>query len=275
MLSQLSIISKRIIKANFYWACKLNQSTDKYIALMTKIKMKYSFVGKAIKNIIFVIGLSQRIEKSNRVMGNNMKKILALGVVLLMASSAQAGMYRWVDENGKVHFSDKVPASASKKAHTKLNKSGDITSQVDPEEKQKALEIIAAIKKEKEELAEIRRIKAEANAVVQKRDDNLLSTYENEGELVRFYMTKIKMVEGNTKILEAQNNVLMKKIVKLEDKASTTEHDETLKNIAKKIVNIKKTLDQYKKALDENDMQIIQLSSSYKANLSRYKELTQ
>lgn len=275
MLSQLSIISKRIIKANFYWACKLNQSTDKYIALMTKIKMKYSFVGKAIKNIIFVIGLSQRIEKSNRVMGNNMKKILALGVVLLMASSAQAGMYRWVDENGKVHFSDKVPASASKKAHTKLNKSGDITSQVDPEEKQKALEIIAAIKKEKEELAEIRRIKAEANAVVQKRDDNLLSTYENEGELVRFYMTKIKMVEGNTKILEAQNNVLMKKIVKLENKASTTEHDETLKNIAKKIVNIKKTLDQYKKALDENDMQIIQLSSSYKANLSRYKELTQ
>ena len=208
-------------------------------------------------------------------MGNNMKKILALGVVLLMASSAQAGMYRWVDENGKVHFSDKVPASASKKAHTKLNKSGDITSQVDPEEKQKALEIIAAIKKEKEELAEIRRIKAEANAVVQKRDDNLLSTYENEGELVRFYMTKIKMVEGNTKILEAQNNVLMKKIVKLENKASTTEHDETLKNIAKKIVNIKKTLDQYKKALDENDMQIIQLSSSYKANLSRYKELTQ
>ena len=275
MLSQLSIISKRIIKANFYWACKLNQSPDKYIALMTKIKMKYSFVGKAIKNIIFVIGLSQRIEKSNRVMGNNMKKILALGVVLLMASSAQAGMYRWVDENGKVHFSDKVPASASKKAHTKLNKSGDITSQVDPEEKQKALEIIAAIKKEKEELAEIRRIKAEANAVVQKRDDNLLSTYENEGELVRFYMTKIKMVEGNTKILEAQNNVLMKKIVKLENKASTTEHDETLKNIAKKIVNIKKTLDQYKKALDENDMQIIQLSSSYKANLSRYKELTQ
>jgi len=275
VLSQLSIISKRIIKANFYWACKLNQSTDKYIALMTKIKMKYSFVGKAIKNIIFVIGLSQRIEKSNRVMGNNMKKILALGVVLLMASSAQAGMYRWVDENGKVHFSDKVPASASKKAHTKLNKSGDITSQVDPEEKQKALEIIAAIKKEKEELAEIRRIKAEANAVVQKRDDNLLSTYENEGELVRFYMTKIKMVEGNTKILEAQNNVLMKKIVKLENKASTTEHDETLKNIAKKIVNIKKTLDQYKKALDENDMQIIQLSSSYKANLSRYKELTQ
>jgi len=203
-----------------------------------------------------------------------MKKILAISIALVIAGTAQAGLYRWVDENGKVHFSDKVPAAASKKSHTKLNKSGDITGQIDPEAKQRKLDLIEARKKEKEQLAEIRRIKAEAQAEIQKRDDNLLSTYENEEELVQFFMTKIKMVEGNSKILEAQNQVLNKKIVKLETKASNTEHDPTLKSIAKKIVNINNTLDQYEKALEENDKQLLQLTKNYKTDLARYKELT-
>jgi len=203
-----------------------------------------------------------------------MKKLLAISIALVIASSAQAGLYRWVDDNGKVHFSDKVPAAASKKSHTKLNKSGDITGQVDPEAKQKKLDLIEAKKKEKEQLAKIRRMKAEAQAEIQQRDDNLLSTYENEEELVRFFMSKIKMVEGHSKILEAQNEVLNKKVVRLETEASTTEHDPTLKNIAKKIVNINNTLGQYQQALDENDKQLLQLTKNYKTDLARYKELT-
>jgi len=203
-----------------------------------------------------------------------MKKLLIISIALVLASSAQAGLYRWVDDNGKVHFSDKVPVAASKKSHTKLNKSGDITGQVDPEAKQRKLDLVLARKKEKEQLAEIRRIKAQAQAVVQKRDDDLLYTYENEDELVRFFMSKIRMVEGNSKILEAQNEVLNKKVVRLETQATDTEHEPTLKNIAKKIVNINKTLGQYKYAMQENDKQLLQLSENYQADLSRYKELT-
>ncbi|MGK0271398.1 MAG: hypothetical protein ACI88H_002057 [Cocleimonas sp.] len=204
-----------------------------------------------------------------------MKKLLVVSIALLMASSAQAGLYRWVDDNGKVHFSDKVPASISQKTHTKLNKSGDVTGKVDPAAKQKKLELLEAKKKEKEQLAEIRRVKAQAQAEIQQKDDNLLSTYEDEDELVRYFTSKIKMVKGNSKILEAQNDVLSKKVVKLETKASTTKHDPTLKNIAKKIVNINKTLEQYQKALVENDKQLLQLTKNYQTDLTRYKELTQ
>ena len=204
-----------------------------------------------------------------------MKKLLVIGIALAIASSAQAGLYRWVDDNGKVHFSDKVPVAASTKSHTKLNKSGDITGQVDPAAKQKKLDLIEARKKEKEELAEIRRIKAKAQAVVQERDDNLLSTYENENELVRYFISKIKMVEGNSKILKAQNFVLNKKVVRLEDKAISTEDEPTLKSIAKKIVSLNKTLGRYKKALAENEKQLLQLTVNYKTDLARYKELTE
>ena len=203
-----------------------------------------------------------------------MKKILAISIALVLASSAQAGLYRWVDDNGKVHFSDKVPAAASKKSHTKLSKAGDIAGQIDPTEKQKKLDEIEAKKKEKEQLAEMRKIEAEALAVIQQRDDNLLSTYENKEELELYFLSKIKMVEGNSKILEAQNKSLNKKVINLEKKILSTKHEPTLKSITKKIVNIDKTLKKYKKALEENDKQVEQLSQNYKNNLSRYIELT-
>ena len=38
---------------------------------------------------------------------------------------------------------------------------------------------------------------------------------------------------------------------------------------------LNKTLDQYKQALDENGEQLLELSSSYKSDLTRYKELTE
>jgi len=203
-----------------------------------------------------------------------MKKLLVVSIGLAMAVSAHAGLYRWVDDAGNVHFSDKVPAAASKKSHTKLNKSGDVTGQVDPSSKQKELDLIKAKEKEKEILAEIRRKKAAKEAIIQKRDDDLLSTYADETELVTYFESKLKMVEGNTKILEAQKNVLKKRIVKLETKATATKHEKALKNIAKKLVDINSTLEQYDKALDENDKQILQLSKNYKTDLARFKELT-
>jgi len=203
-----------------------------------------------------------------------MKKIVVVSLGLMMAVSAQAGLYRWVDDAGNVHFSDKVPAAASKKSHTKMNKSGSVTGQVDPESKQKKLDLEEAAQREKEQLAEMQQIKAEAQAEIQKRDDNLLSTYADEEELINFFESKIKMVQGNTKILEAQQNVLKKKIVKLETKASNTKHEAALKQIATKIVNINKTLDQYEQAVVENDKQMIQLDDNYQNNLTRYKELT-
>ena len=203
-----------------------------------------------------------------------MKKIVVLGSVLLIALSAQAGLYRWVDDAGNVHFSDKVPASASNKSHSELNKTGDVTKTFDPSsiQNEKELEEIAAREKAKKE--EIKRIKQEALDIVYKRDDYLLATYENEDELKNSFESKIRMLEGNSRILEAQNNVLNKKIVKLEERVTTVTHKDTLNTLAGKIVNINKTIIQYKKALEENNTQIAKLNADYKTDLNRFLELT-
>jgi hypothetical protein len=205
-----------------------------------------------------------------------MKRIVVLSSTLLLVLTAQAGLYRWVDDAGNVHFSDKVPAAASQKGHAKLNKkTGTVTKKVDPESIQSEKETLALAEKEKQQREEIRRIKQEALDVIQKRDDYLLSTYENEDEIKRSFESKIKMIEGNTKILKAQNSILNKRVIKLEEKATNTTHEDMLKSIATKIVNINKTIEQYQQALTENNKQIIKLSENYKTDLERFIELTQ
>lgn len=41
-----------------------------------------------------------------------------------MAFSAHAGLYRWVDEDGNVHYSDSVPQAQIKQGHTELSEEG-------------------------------------------------------------------------------------------------------------------------------------------------------
>lgn len=203
-----------------------------------------------------------------------MNKLYVCSLALLITASAQAGLYRWVDESGNVHFSDKVPASASKKSHSKLNKSGDVTQNVDPELKLEKLKQIEVAKKEKLQQEEINRINAEKQAELRKRDENLLSTYEDEYELSTFFEKKISMVEGNNKILNAQNSFLTEKLESLKVKASSIKDVASLEKIAKKIVNINNTIEQYSIALEENNKQLNTIATNYKTDLTRFTELT-
>jgi hypothetical protein len=200
-----------------------------------------------------------------------MKKILLIASIsLLIASSlAQAGMYRWIDEKGEVHFSDKVPVAASRKAVDEINKSGGVKNTKDPEAEALAK---LALEENAEAIAleeAVKQAKLDKIATLKKRDDYLLSTYENKEEIVKSFKTKIKLMKGNAAILKTQNTVLEKKLNKLLTSKAAT------KNQAKKIVNITKTIEQYKKALQQNEEEKLNISKNYQSDIKRYKELTQ
>lgn len=47
-----------------------------------------------------------------------MKRLLAIAGLLLIATSAQGQLYKWVDESGKVHYSDTPPPAKTKSSKT-------------------------------------------------------------------------------------------------------------------------------------------------------------
>ncbi len=205
-----------------------------------------------------------------------MKKIvlMASASLILMASFANAGLYRWVDESGKVHFSDKVPVVASRKAVSEINKNGVVQRTVDPEAEARAKLELEENRLELEKLATLKKLEREQAASLQKRDKRLLSTYENKDEITKSFINKIKLMKGNAAILDAQTVVLSKKLVTLEKQRVATKSKLRITAIEAKIINISHTINDYNKALEQNKKERVILSKNYKTNLNRYNELT-
>ncbi len=207
-----------------------------------------------------------------------MKKIslvASASLLLLISSFAQAGLYRWVDESGEVHFSDKVPVAASRKAVTEMNKNGVVQKTVDPEAEALAKLEFEANTAERERLDALAKVELEKVAVLKKRDNYLLSTYENKAEITKSFISKIKLMKGHAAILDAQTLVLEKRLSAMEKQHSKVSDEIRKNSLHNKIINITDTISQYKKALVQNEEERITLSKTYKVDLNRYIKLTQ
>jgi glutaredoxin len=57
------------------------------------------------------------------------QRILLLAVVMVMANTAWAQQYRWVDEKGRVHYTDTPPPASAKSAEKKNLKGSELGQQ--------------------------------------------------------------------------------------------------------------------------------------------------
>lgn len=201
-------------------------------------------------------------------------KMVLAGLVLMASSTAYSGLYRWVDASGEVHFSDKVPTSAVQKGHAELDRRGVTRKVVDPEAIQKEREqreILLAQQKEEEKLIQ-QEIKEREKS--QRKDSYLLTTYEDENDLIRYFENKINLIIGNSKILKAQHKKLIKKVARLKKQRSKSTHKATKKTLETKIIDINATIKQYERALLDNNKEMSKLTKNYRADLQRFLELT-
>ncbi|WP_324780117.1 DUF4124 domain-containing protein [Thiobacillus sedimenti] len=93
--------------------------------------------------------------------------------MLLTASAAQAGMYRWVDGNGRVHYSDTPPATYNQSGGVEMNKQGGVVKRTQSEAERRA---------EAARQAEEKRIQDEQQKQAQL-DRALTQTYTTEAEI--------------------------------------------------------------------------------------------
>ncbi len=121
---------------------------------------------------------------------------LALAIILAgSVFSAQAKMYKWVDENGQMHFGDKIPPEYQVKEHDELNEHGVKIKH-------------RAAAKTAEEKAEERRLKYEQKkaALIEKkkkqRDRVLLDTYTTERDLIVARDSRLDAVDSQIHLAE-------------------------------------------------------------------------
>ena len=101
-----------------------------------------------------------------------MTRWLTLLLLLGVASTglAQKKVYRWVDENGQIHYGDRIPPRYAKTERAEINERGVV---VDVKEREKTVEEVAAAQAAADAAAlEVKRAEEQARY-----DRYLLSSY--------------------------------------------------------------------------------------------------
>ena len=122
--------------------------------------------------------------------------LFSLSAVILACSfSAHGKMFKWVDEEGQMHFGDRIPPQYLVKEHEELNESGVVTK------RQEAAKT-AAEKADDRRLERKKKEKALVEKKKQQRDRVLLDTYTTERDLIVARDSRLEAVGSQIQLAE-------------------------------------------------------------------------
>ena len=186
--------------------------------------------------------------------------------LLLSVGAAQATMYRWVDGNGRVHYSDTPPTTYRKSGGAELSKQGNIIKRTQSEAERRA---------EAERAAEQKRIQAQQNKQAQL-DRALTQTYTSEAEIdlardraLEHHRLAIKGAEIRSKAVEANVAELKARIANIEKAGRPVSPNlkEQLAQASRESLDLKRTI-------LNNEEAMLQVREKYAADKLRFRELT-
>jgi len=192
----------------------------------------------------------------------------ALVLSLVSAPVLAQKLYRWVDAEGKVHYTDALPPEAVNQARDEINSSGVTVNRVDralTEEERAAKRIADA---EAERLANI---KAEQD----KMDAALMGSYATEADLARAYRERFDLLDQS---LEAARVGIRSQEKSLEDQLA---HAGSLERggkpvpatVQSSIAASRKQVEDQREYLRRREAELQNLQAEYDRILERYRLL--
>jgi uncharacterized protein involved in type VI secretion and phage assembly len=142
-----------------------------------------------------------------------MRKLFTICVLLALSAAASAAeekrLYSWTDDEGNVHYSDKVPANAAEQNKTVLNDQGIAVGEI---EGKKTAEQLAQERIEKEQ--------AVAQKLQQRADQALLATYLSVPELEMHRDRRVELFQAQARVTELYLKNLHRRLDSLRKEAS-------------------------------------------------------
>lgn len=196
--------------------------------------------------------------------------LAALAFAAIPASAGADGkrLYRWVDEQGNVHYSDQVPADQSRPAKSILNERGMTVDQI---EAAKTAEQLAEEKRLRQ-LEDERRREQQKQAA---RDRVLLNTFHSEADIVHARDSKITAVENlihsaqnSLKQSEHQRRVLVKRAAAAERAGNPVP-----KEVAQEIRQVRRQIDETNQYIEQKREEQTQIRKQYEQDILRYRTI--
>jgi len=194
--------------------------------------------------------------------GMTRKPALALALAALFTATAiQADSYRWVDDEGNVHYSDRVPAEAADRDRDVINQRGMITRRI--EGSQSAQQQVSDVASNNERQA--------------RRDRMIRESYVSEQDIINARDQRLEGLESIINLARDRVHVLQDRLDELEQRRDEQESaGRTIShNLREQIRVTRDGLEDNLRFIEEREQELMETREGYQADLERFRELSE
>jgi len=183
-----------------------------------------------------------------------------------VCTAAGTTTYKWIDDQGVVHYGDKIPPEAVNKGATVLDKQGRPTKKIEPAPTPEQLKAKAAADEEQ-------RAQARATEEQARKDRALMQSYTNEAEIdvaknraISTLDAQIKSAQAYSADLTRRQQALQKRKASLGDQAVPIDLERDLNNVDVELAR-EATL------IKQRQEEIAAVSAKYDGEKKRWQEI--
>ncbi|MEX0915678.1 MAG: DUF4124 domain-containing protein [Wenzhouxiangellaceae bacterium] len=197
-------------------------------------------------------------------------KILLLIILLLSTALVSAqNVYKWVDEDGKVHYSQTLPPDRAGNAHDRLTSDGLVAERVDRVKTGDELEALKAAQAQQREAAEMEKIQAQ-------QDRLFLAAYPTEGDVRRSIEARRETIMVERSSVESLIEQTRARFSDAVERAATFERrgDPVPENLVRRISEARAGIRDLNERLSQIEARLTSLDEELAAELDRHRRLS-
>ena len=191
---------------------------------------------------------------------------LALAAMVLSAAAVHAATYKWVDDQGVVHYTDKMPPEAINKGSVELNKQGVPIKKNEP-----ALTPEQRRAKEAEE--ERARQAAKAREEIARKDRALLQSYTTESEIDLSKKRALGTIDAQMQSAQAYITTLNKRKDEIQGRLAALNGKPPPPSLEREAVSVNEELEKQADLIATKRREIAVVTARYDADKQRWHEL--
>jgi hypothetical protein len=199
--------------------------------------------------------------------------LLALTLFAFSKQTGAGALYKWVDENGQIRYSDRLPANQVRKKHQQLNSQGVVLS---TKEAAKSDEELAAEAEARGKLEEQAAKEAKLKEAQYKKDQVLLLTFSSEEELGLARDDRLDVLESVIQLINksiAGTEQQLQQLQTSADEIYLSQGKEVPGGLAQKIEHFTGKLESRYAQLESKIAEKDKINEQYALDLVRFREL--
>jgi len=196
------------------------------------------------------------------------------GLLCVFNTPSMAGaLYKWVDENGAVRYSDQLPPKQSQKGHQQLNSQGMVLS---TKEAARSPEEIAIEAEAQRTLEKQQREEARLKTIQDQRDRVLLLTFSSEEEIEHARENRIEVIDSVIRLIQNSLEGTQSQLDQLNQSAQVSyisKGKEVPGGLAQKIEHFQRKIENRSAQLEAREEEKDKISAKYDLDLERFRLL--